>query len=419
MRNSGYFKNKKVAIVGLARSGLACANLLFDLGADVSITDNQDNPAIGLKRAALKSEKIKIELGRHSEDFIRGKDLVVVSPGVEALAPPLVWARKLNIPVISEIEVGWILCPGTIIAVSGSSGKTTVTTLIARVIAESCKKVFTCGNIGNPFCAEVAKMREGDFVSLEVSSFQLEAIKNFKPHIAVILNIGRNHLDRYKNMRQYCDAKKRLFMNQSPSDYLILNKSDPILNDFAKQASSQVRLFSGTNELNLNQAAVLAVASILGIAQETCLKVFREFKGIEHRMEQAAVINGIKFINDSKSTTVESAIWALDNIKAPVILICGGKDKGADYSLILGPAKGKVKHLILIGQARQKIRQALAGALAAQDAATLEEAVDKAFALAKSGDCLLFSPMCSSFDMFANYEERGRVFKEIVSGLSK
>lgn len=440
MQNADYFKNKKVTIVGLGRSGLACANLLFDLGADVNVTDIQDNDAIRLNVSRLRSKDIKVELGRHTQEFIRNKDTVVISPGVTDNALPVIWAKQFGIALISEIEVASILCPAEIIAVTGSNGKTTVTTLIGRILQASGKKTFVCGNIGNPFCAEIllppkrgqddpsggnkkrgqlAKIGPGDFVVLEVSSFQLENIKKFKPKIAVMLNISPNHLDRYKDMQEYLQAKKRIFMNQDYSDYLVINQQDPELKQLVKQAKAQLVYFSGNHRFNPNQAAVLEVGSILGIDSQTCLDVFNDFKGIEHRMEYVAEVNNIKFINDSKATTVDSCIWALKNINRPVVLIAGGKDKGIDYSLILDSAKDKVREVVLIGQAKKKIKEILKGVLSVDEAFTLEEAVTKAFYKAKAGDCVLLSPMCSSFDMFSDYEERGRVFKDIVHDLAR
>jgi len=419
MRNTGYFKDKQITIVGLARSGIACANLLSDLGSRLSLTDISDNPATRLAATKLKSKNINLELGRHTPEFIQGRDFIVVSPGVPNLSPALVWADKFNIPVISEIEVAWILCPAQVIATTGSSGKTTVATLIAKTLRSCGRQVFICGNIGDPFCAEVDKMSPDDFISLEVSSFQLERIQRFKPKIAVMLNFSRNHLDRHRDMQEYLEAKKRIFMNQDKNDFLVLNGQDPILKAIAKETKAKVVYFSETEDLNQNQAAVVAVGSILGINRETCLKVFAEFKGLEHRLEYVTQINNIKFINDSKATTVESAAWALKNISGPIILIAGGRDKGADFKGILDSAAKKVKDVILIGEAKEKIKEVFKGFLSLDQALTMEEAVNKAFYKAKAGDCVLLSPMCSSFDMFANYEERGRVFKEAVYNLAK
>jgi len=414
MRNTDYFKNKKITIIGLGRSGIASANLLYDLGSDVYVSDNQDNEITRLNLKKLKSKKIKVELGVHSQEFIKNKDLVVVSPGVNNKSPIFSWAREFNIPVISEIELGWILCPGKIIAITGSNGKTTVTTLVGKILEKAKKRVFVCGNIGKPFTEEVSKIKEKDYVSLEVSSFQLEMIDKFKPEISVILNLTYNHLDRYSNLEEYFKAKKRIYMNQDENDYLVLNYDEPLLKECAKETRSKVIYFSESKEFNSNQAAVLAIGEILRIDKDLILDVFQEFKGIPHRLEFVGKINDISFINDSKSTTATSTLWALKNITGKIILIAGGKDKGTNYSLILDIAKKKVKKIILIGQAKEKIKSALYEFSAITEANTLEEAVFKAFSYAEKGDFILLSPMCSSFDMFRDYEERGEIFKKIV-----
>lgn len=419
MRNSNYFKNKKITIVGLARSGIACANLLHRLGASVSITDIQDNTQTTEATAKLCSRDIACELGKHSQDFIKQADLVVVSPGVPLDALPIRWAGAFNRPLISEIEVASILCPATMIAVTGSNGKTTVTTLIGEVLAASGKNVFVCGNIGNPFCAEVENMREGDFVVLEVSSFQLETIKDFKPKIAIILNLTPNHLDRYNNLQKYLDAKERIIMNQDKNDFLVLNAQDALLREIVGQANSKVIYFYSQDGLNPNQSAVLSVGKILGINEDLILGVFGKFKGIEHRLEAVCNINGVKFINDSKATTADSAIWAIKNINTPIVIIAGGRHKGIDYRVIIEPARGKVRQMVLIGEAKEKIAADLGDEFPTENAATLEEAVHRAYVLAKPGYSVLFSPMCSSFDMFKDYEDRGRAFKKIVSNLAK
>jgi len=418
MINTEKYKFKKIVIVGLARSGLASANLLCDLGAQVRVTESSDSDSIRANAAQLESRGIKVELGEHTGDFIKGNDLMVISPGVMPDAQPVLWARDLKIPVISEIEIAADLCPAKIIAVTGSSGKTTVTTLIGKIIEASGRRGFICGNIGIPFCAEVAKMRQGDYVSLEVSSFQLERTVKFKPDIALILNFAENHLDRHKDMREYLDAKKRIFRNQGQDDFLVLNAEAPALKAAASEAKSKVVFFSTGGGLNSNQAAVMTVGSILGIDKEIILEVFRDFKGIEHRMEFVAEINKVRFINDSKATLADSTIWALERIDSPVILIAGGRHKGIDYSLIKKTAEGKVKELIVIGEAKDNIRKDLEGFLRIEEAGSLKEAVEKAFSKASPGDCVLFSPMCSSFDMFSNYEERGMVFKESVHKLA-
>lgn len=419
MVNKDYFKGKKITIIGFARSGIACANLLYDLGAQVSITDNQDNDITRLNASRLKSPDIKLELGKHTLNFIEGRDLIVLSPGVSSLAQPVVWAEGLRIPVISEIEVGSMLCPATIIAVTGSNGKTTVTTLIGQILEADGKKCFVCGNIGKPFCSEVLQMREGDYVSLEVSSFQLETIKDFRPKIALILNLSRNHLDRYKDMQEYFMAKKRIFKNQGNEDFLVLNSEDAAIGGLGQEVKSKVVYFSKNGDLNPNQAAVMSVASILGINKDLVMEVFRDFKGVEHRLELVAEINSVKFINDSKSTTVDATLWALNSIQGNIILIAGGREKGNDYGSIINLLSRKVKEIILIGESREKMKQAFNGVVPINEALNIKEAVDKALAIARPGDTVLLSPMCKSFDMFKDYEDRGRSFKVAVNDVLK
>ncbi|MFH0790526.1 MAG: Mur ligase family protein [Candidatus Omnitrophota bacterium] len=414
MRNTDYFKNKRITILGFGRSGLACANLLYDLGSDVCISDIQDSELTRLNLLKLKSKQIKVELGRHSEGFIKNRDLIIISPGISDTSQAVIRAKGLKIPIISEIEAAWILCPGTIIAVTGSCGKTTITTLIGKILAAAGRRAFVCGNIGNPFSGEVDKINTDDFVSLEVSSFQLENCYTFKPKVSLILNFSPNHLDRYKNLQEYLEAKKRIFINQDNTDYLVLNSEDRALRELAEETKAKVVFFSQKQGLNPNQAAVLAVGGILGIGEDLVGKIFNEFKGIEHRLEYVTQINGIKFINDSKATTVDSCVWALKSIGEPIILIAGGKDKGVDYDAVLEAARKKVKQVILIGQAKQKIERVFKGHLPVKEARTMQEAVSLAYKNAESGDCVLLSPMCASFDMFSDYEERGRVFKKAV-----
>ena len=419
MRNTDFFKNKKITIIGLARSGVACANLLHRLGASVRISDNQDNAQTRSFAKLLSSPTIEFELGKHSKGFIQQADLVVISPGVASDVAPLIWAKKFLIPVYAEIEIASMLCPAPIIAITGSNGKTTVTTLIGKIIKASGKRAFVCGNIGNPFCGQVSKIRQNDFVVLEVSSFQLETIRNFKPKIAVIINLTPNHLDRYKNMQEYLAAKQRIFLNQDKNDYLVLNGSDPLLRNIVPVPAAKVKYFTKSSGLNPNQSVVFKVGQLLGINQQKMRNVFKQFKGIQHRMEEVAVINQIKFINDSKATTADSAIWALKSITTPVILIAGGRHKGLDYRVIIPAAKHKVKHIVLIGEAKDIIADSLHGTFAIDKAESLEEAVNRAYSLAAPGFSVLLSPMCSSYDMFSDYEDRGRRFKEIVLALTK
>lgn len=420
MKDTGYFKGKKITVVGLARSGLFCAGLLSELGAKVLVTDNQDNDYTRANRSRLSTQGISVELGGHTQGSVEGADLLVVSPGVENKSLPVVWARERGIPVLSEIEIAWMLCPSTVIAVTGSNGKTTVTTLIGKVLEASGRRVSVCGNIGTPFCSVVRSLGAGDYVALEVSSFQLENIRTFKPRIAVILNLTPNHLDRYSSMEEYAEAKKRIFMNQDEADCLVLNAEDALLDKLAGQARAKTIFFRCAGSgLNPNQAAVLAVAGIVGIDSGVTRRVLADFRGIEHRLEYVDEIGGVTFVNDSKATTADSCLWALRNTAGPIVLIAGGRHKGIDYRMVRDEAARKVKRVVVIGEARQKIADAFSDLVPVEEAATLQEAVVQAFNRAQRGDRVLLSPMCSSFDMFSSYEERGRVFKEAVRALAE
>ena len=429
------YRNKKVTVIGLGRSGLAAADLLKWLGATVFISEKADNDRFRALRDDLGNKGIRVEIGRHTIDFIRGKDLVVVSPGVGSDSESLIWADELHIPVISEIELASSVCPATVIAITGTNGKTTVTTLIAKILQTRDVRAFALGNIGAPFSAYVRDMEGADYVSLEVSSFQLERIDIFKPRVAVILNFTPDHLDKehrgYNSMSEYLAAKKRIFMNQDESDYLVLNEDDPAVKSLAKETKSKAIFFSAKRtahnaclpdrqaqrSLNPNHLAAMAVASIFGISEDVCLEFFRNFKGVEHRLEQVRTVGGVEFINDSKATNVDSTIWALESIRKPAILIAGGRDKNLDYNVITDLVKEKVKMLILIGEAKEKMGKAFRGVLPIQEASSLEEAVEAGYRKAAEGDCVLLSPMCASFDMFTDYEHRGRCFKEIVNRL--
>lgn len=417
MNNINLYSGKTVAVIGLARSGLACANLLHSLGAHVRVTDSKQRRELADTIRQLASSRIVLECGAHTEDTIAGCDMAVLSPGIPDTALPVQWARARGIPVYSEIEVAWTLCPAPVIAVTGSNGKTTTTTLMGLVLEAAGMRAVVCGNIGDPFSGKVAGVRPQDYVVLEVSSFQLEKIRTFKPHIAIVTNLNPNHLDRYRDLQEYIGAKKRIFLNQDEGDHLLLNRGDRASEEFSAGARSKIEYFDAEPGLNQNQAAVVKAADIMGIPRQVCMKVFADFKGLEHRMEEVARINGVTFINDSKATTVESAMWALRNIPQRAVLIAGGKDKGLDYRLILDLARKKLRSCVLIGQAADKIGSAFEGVVSVEKARDMEDAVRRAFNKAAPGDTVLLSPMCSSYDMFLDYEERGRVFKKAVRDL--
>lgn len=415
------YKNKIITIIGAAKSGIAAVNLALETGNQAKISDEKSLVELEKSLCGLKDRsRIAIETDKHTKEFLLASDAVVVSPGVTYNAQPLQWAREQGIPVLGEIEFAWQFCRKPVIAVTGSNGKTTTATLITKVLEAAGKKAKLCGNVGMPF-SQCVLSADVDFFVIEISSFQLELIETFRPHIAVILNFSQNHLDRHSGMQDYFNAKKRIFMNQMSADYAVLNYQDLLLRPLAKELRSQVRFFNKEEgERNANQLAVLEVARIIDIPDKVTFKAFDEFKGVEHRMERVRVLDGVEYINDSKATTVESGRWALTRVPGPIILICGGGDKNLEYESLRNLVKEKVKKVIVLTReelSRQKLHRAFDGIVPIEDHTDMPEALHSVRLQAKSGDKVLLSPMFTSFDMFDNFEERGKVFKEIVNSL--
>ena len=411
---------KKVTIVGAARSGIAAAELVIRSGGVAQITDAK--PAADIERAlaGLKDRtKVKVEAGAHTPEFLEGSDLVVASPGVWKDALPLQWARARGIPVWGEIEFAWRFCTRPVIAVTGSNGKTTTVTLIAEVLNAAGRKACLCGNVGTPFARHVLTP-DVDYFVVEISSFQLELIATFRPHIALLTNFSLNHLDRHPDMQDYFNAKQRLFMNQEPSDFAVLNARDPWACKVKGRGKTVFFNKEGETQ-NPNYLAVLEVARIVGIPDDVALKVFAGFQGVEHRTERVRVLDGVEYINDSKSTNVEAGLWALTRVPGPLIMICGGHDKGKfDFSGVQGLVRDKVRKMIVLTRedvVRAKLHAAFEGVVPLEDHTDMGEAVRSAAAQARSGDRVMLSPMFPSFDMFNDFEHRGRVFKEAVRNL--
>lgn len=422
------FKNKKITVIGTARSGLSVARLLLSLNAFVKISENKKLEEIPLEiKDWIEANDITIEHGGHSKEFITDSDVIVLSPGVRIDSQVVQWATSQNIKVMGEVEVAFTLCNKPIIAVTGSNGKTTVVTLVKEIIEKAGSRPRLCGNVGIPFSEYVLESDSYDYFVLEISSFQLESIIDFKPFIAVFLNFSQNHLDRHKDINEYFDMKKRIFMNQDGNDYAVLNINDVKLLELSEDIKSNVSYFNSKQKIdffnkeygivNPNYLAAAEVARILNINIDTCINVFNSFKGVEHRLETVRVINGVDFINDSKATTAESGRWAMERISKPIVMICGGRDKNIDFSVLKNLVKSKVKKMFLIGEARDKLERTFKSVIEIDKVESLDEAVRCAKEYACEGDCVLFSPMCASFDMFKNYEERGRIFKKIVSEL--
>ncbi len=413
-------KGKKVTILGAARSGIAAANMVLRLGGIAKISEFKKEETVSAELAELDAQVTR-ELGGHTRAFIEDSDYIVLSPGVRQDIEPVRWAQAKNIPVLGEIELGFLFCRAPIISVTGSNGKTTVSTLIAQVLKKAGRGVCLCGNIGSPFTRHVLDLTEKDTVVLEVSSFQLESTRQFRPQVAVLLNFSENHLDRHKDLDEYFDAKCRMFLNQTSDDFAILNGENARIKGMAGSLKAKVSFFNAPEKIKLNQnpnyLAVLDVARVLGIPSSVCEEVFRDFKGVEHRMELVRTLDGVDYVNDSKSTTAEATRWALERAVKPAWLICGGRDKNIDFSVLKELVKKKVKAILAIGEAKDKIYKIFADTVPVEMCSSLEDAVAKGRQRARAGECVLISPMCARFDMFKNFEHRGKVFKEIVQKL--
>jgi len=398
---------KKIGIVGAGKSGISLAKLAHRLGKSVKLSEiNKDLPFKTLR--TLKQLGVEIELGRHTQDFFKDVDLVVLSPGVNSEDFYKNILAGLNILWAGEIEFSFWCCKSkNIIAITGTNGKTTTTFITGQVLKKSLnKKVYILGNIGNPFSSEVLDIGERDIVVLEVSSFQLETIRYFKPYIACFLNFSPDHLDRYSSLESYFLAKKRIFLNQDFSCYALFPKElEEKLGDVSARKICLDR--------RENFSFIEKILEILGVESVNLYNYLKDFKGLAHRLEFVTEKRGIKFINDSKATNILATIFALRTLQGKIILLAGGKDKNLDYSLIK-PYLDKVKSIFLFGEAKDKIRKFLEGTIPLRVVKDLREAVLLAYREAQPSDTILLSPMCSSFDMFKNYQERGDFFKNLV-----
>ncbi len=426
------FKNKNITIFGLARSGIASAKRLVSLGARVMVTEikhaSEVDPTI---LQELKGSGVEIELGGHSSRAIDSAEMIIVSPGVHLDIPVLEEAKTKGIPIISEVEIAYRLLSKPIIAVTGTNGKTTTTTLIGELLKAGGKRVAVAGNIGAPL-VEVDD-RELDYIVAEISSYQLETIVEFKPWISVLLNIQPDHLERHHSMEEYINQKARIFMNQTGDDYVIYNMDDPEISKTAKRAKSKTIGFSknhpeiitlsptdikipGRHNLE-NSLAAAQAAYLCGIGKETVAEVLRTFSGVEHRIEYVTSIDGVDFYNDSKATNPDSTLVALETFAGRgIVLILGGKDKGVGLEQLCSKIKDLAKAVVLLGEATPRFKDALES-VSFNDihlVGSLEEAVKTSSQLGKEGDIVLLSPACASFDMFADFEERGRIFKKAV-----
>ena len=445
-------KDKRVLVVGLGKSGVASALFLKERGARVTVSDTKSPDQLRDEIPVLLDHGITVETGGHGERTFRGQDLIVVSPGVPVDAAPLVQARAAGEPVIGEIELAAQNLPGEIVAITGSNGKTTTTTLAGEILAAGGFPVSVGGNIGTPAISLVERATRQTIVVLEVSSFQLETIQTFRPKVAVVLNVTPDHLDRHRTFQTYVDAKTRIFENQQASDFAVLNEDDPTCRTLRDRTRAQVFWFSRKKEVQQgacvrdgkiffldgksqrevmlvseiplkgahnveNVLAGVCAGALMGCEPAKIRQAIQNFKAVEHRLEYVATIKGVEYFDDSKATNVDATIKALESFPKNIHLILGGKDKGSDYTVLNDLLRERVKRVYTIGAAAEKIESHIKGAAEVVRAETLENAIRRASAVAEPGDIVLLAPACASFDQFQSYNHRGRVFKEVVQAL--
>lgn len=441
-------KGKKVLVIGLARTGRECARFLAEQGASVTVSDLRPEVELKDEVNSLAGLPIRYFFGAEERRWLEGIDCVIPSPGVAAENPLLSEAAASGIPVLSEIELAYRFFRAPLVAVTGTNGKSTTTTLIGEMVKAGGQKVFVGGNLGTPFIGAVSG--EWDWGVLEISSFQLEWIERFRPRIAVLLNVTEDHLDRYTTFDDYRRAKERIFEAQSEGEFAVLNREDPRVWALKANVKSRVISFGfaevsegayatanmivwrdGANEERFpladvkiqgvhnveNMMAAVAAAKLAGIARQPIQQTLESFPGLEHRLEFVREKDGVSYYNDSKGTNVGAVVKSLAGFSAPVILIAGGVDKGGDYGPLEEGIKRKVRRLVLFGAAKNVIARALGPLTETVIVENLTAAVGDAAAAARAGDVVLLSPACSSFDQFRNYAERGRSFKNLVQAL--
>jgi UDP-N-acetylmuramoylalanine--D-glutamate ligase len=443
----------RVLAIGLARTGIATALFCAKHNAIVTATDARPENELGDAPAKLREAGVQLELGGHVEKTYLAQDLIVPSPGVPADDPLLMKARSKGITIWSEIELAYRFLEGEMIGITGSNGKTTTTTLLHHILKAAGRNALLAGNVGTALIGRVEEMNAKTVAVVELSSFQLELTDKFRPDIAVFLNLTPDHLDRHGTLDAYAAAKARIFAKQTELDAAVLNADDARTVALTPK-KPQVFWFSRKNRVDKgacvhgddvvivgrgkeefvtkvaeiplagahnveNVLAAATAARLANVDAATIGKAIRSFAGVEHRLEFVAEIGGVRYYNDSKATNVDATLKALDASSRGILVILGGKDKGSDYTTLQGPLREKAVLALLIGAAADKIEKQIAGSVAIERAGTLEAAVQVASQAAKPGDVVLLAPACSSFDQFQNYEQRGRVFKELVHKLGQ
>jgi UDP-N-acetylmuramoylalanine--D-glutamate ligase len=455
MRGKGY-RGRRVLVVGLARSGLAAVEFLLRRGARVRANDRKPVEELSPRVPELTGQGVEVVAGSHPSGLASDVDLVVLSPGVPPDVAPLQEARARGVPVWGELELAFREIAGPVVAVTGTKGKSTTATLIAEILKRAGRPVVLGGNIGQPLIGLVERASPDSLFVVEVSSFQLEATELFRPRVAVLLNVTPDHLDRHPSFEAYREAKERIFVNQEQEDWAVVYGGNRLTMEMGSRSRSQKIYYSldcmgdrvphvcikegwivrhedaftsewiplesvpipGEHNVE-NVMAAAAAAGALGVPAEAMREAVASFPGIAHALERVAEISGVSFYDDSKATNVAAAQAAIESFEGGVVLILGGRSKGADFEALRASVRGKVKLVLALGEAREQIAGALGGEVPVVLCAGLREVVERAFAHAEPGDTVLFSPACASFDMFADYAERGRLFREEVERLKK
>jgi UDP-N-acetylmuramoylalanine--D-glutamate ligase len=453
------YRGKSVLVAGAGRSGTASARFLLACGARVILTDIRSSDALEasiapLLEVAAHSGELVLELGEHRNESFAKCDFMVVSPGIPLTLPVFEISRKAGIPIIGEVELAYRHLKGRIIGITGSNGKTTTTALVSELLTGAGLKGHASGNIGTPLVDFVADSSPEDIYAVELSSFQLESIRDFRPFVGSILNLTPDHMDRYSSFEDYIAAKRRVFMNQKRTDFAVLNADDMRMAAMETEMRARPLWFSrqktikngafvrngrvifrneesekdlfAVNAVSLrgahnleNVLASCAMAILAGAPPESLEESVRRFKGVEHRIEFVLELDGVQYFNDSKATNVDAAIKSLEAFPGNILLIAGGRDKAADFTALRSLVRERVKRLVVMGESAGKLRKALSDVAEISEAQFLQEAVSICRRFAKPGDVVLLAPACASFDMFQDYEHRGRVFKEAVRMLQR
>ena len=448
-------EGKRVLVVGLGRSGVAAARFALTKTVQVTVSDSRERAALGADADALEAEGVRIEAGSHHTPTFLEQEVIIVSPGVPMSTPALQRAREQGIPTVSEIEVAASYLDVPIVAITGTNGKSTVTTLLGEVITATGVEAFVGGNLGTPLVEGVPGASRKDYLVVEVSSYQLEGIESFRPMLAMILNISEDHLDRYDSFDDYVRAKARILANQTATDTAIVNHDDPVTRELAGACTGRVVFTSlegrppgpaawaegdrfvidlgeagqeiySARDLNLeglhnraNALAALAAARVLGLDGEEAMDTIRSFEGLPHRMESVATVRGVRYVNDSKATNAAAAARSVATYREGVVLLAGGVDKGGSYEALASALRGRARGVFVYGEGRERIAAALGEVAPVERVDTLDEAVAGAKGIAEAGDVVLLSPACSSFDQFENFEQRGFAFRHLVHELAR